>query len=264
MLACPAGFGRHRVPVRHVARVCIFDRQHHRFLGNVFPVLCTDVRSKEVRTCTARGASPAPHKLLRSWHDIACMHWVPCGRATAAEYDCCAASTSCSHPLKPAATSCATPTPTTYLHKPCATHPCTPLHLPPHMQTDWVFNAANEAIVRCGQSQPSRGGGVQKVDADKLSLYVELNVAFKLSTEDALAVPQSEYRVGGSWRMRCLVQHACEAAAVAGVMPAGGGAQPAPTCCMCSTACGRSRPGRCTCWPYVLLPHWRHVAAFRS
>jgi hypothetical protein len=61
---------------------------------------------------------------------------------------------------------------------------------------DWVFNPANTAIVRCGQVQPSRGGGCHKVEADKLSLYVELNVSFKLSAEDAKAVPQSEYMVG--------------------------------------------------------------------
>lgn len=31
----PAGFGRQRPLLRSCARVAIFDRQHHRFLGNV-------------------------------------------------------------------------------------------------------------------------------------------------------------------------------------------------------------------------------------
>jgi hypothetical protein len=74
-------------------------------------------------------------------------------------------------------------------------------------QADWLFNAANAAIVRCSQQQPARGGGSQRVEADRLSLYIELNVAYRLTPSDADAVPQDERRVrragaalsGGPW-----------------------------------------------------------------
>jgi hypothetical protein len=37
--------------------------------------------------------------------------------------------------------------------------------------------------------------GVHKLDGERLSLYVELNVAFRLMAEDADAVPQDESKV---------------------------------------------------------------------
>lgn len=202
----PAGFGKRRLPLRHVARVCIFDRQHHRFLGNVFPVLCTDVRSKEVRGPLStmppppQPVRPVCHAMAGQLCAAAC-HVGPCNthpqRAPKAAW-----LPITSHlPLQPSAHHCqhqhiltqlaqAYPKHTSILQPSPHTHPQHP------RQVDWVFNPANSAIVRCGQVQPSRGGGCHKVEADKLSLYVELNVAFKLSAEDAKSVPQSEYMVG--------------------------------------------------------------------
>lgn len=42
--------------------------------------------------------------------------------------------------------------------------------------------------------------GLKAADAERLSLYIELNVAFKLTVEDSAVVPQAEAKV------RALVQ----------------------------------------------------------
>lgn len=39
-------------------------------------------------------------------------------------------------------------------------------------------------------------GGTHVVDADRISLYVELNVAYKLTVEDTPVLPENEVQVG--------------------------------------------------------------------
>jgi hypothetical protein len=58
------------------------------------------------------------------------------------------------------------------------------------------LGGATACVVRCAEVAADPVSGVCKVDGERLSLYVELNVAFRLMAEDAEAVPQDEGKVG--------------------------------------------------------------------
>lgn len=45
------------------------------------------------------------------------------------------------------------------------------------------------------QEVPDPVYGLKRLDGERLSLYIELNVAFKLTVEDADVVPQAEAKV---------------------------------------------------------------------
>lgn len=54
--------------------------------------------------------------------------------------------------------------------------------------------------------------GLKRLDGERLSLYIELNVAFKLTVEDAEVVPQAEVKVrtcgwcrASCWQQQTLV-----------------------------------------------------------
>jgi hypothetical protein len=66
------------------------------------------------------------------------------------------------------------------------------------------LGGANACFVRCAEVATDPVSGVRKVDGERLSLYVELNVAFRLMAEDAQAVPQDEAKVG-AWKVQTLL-----------------------------------------------------------
>jgi len=63
---------------------------------------------------------------------------------------------------------------------------------------------ANACVVRCAQQTRDPAAGCRALDGEQLSLYVELNVAFRLTAEDAAVVANSEKVV--SWLV--VVSHA--------------------------------------------------------
>jgi hypothetical protein len=63
---------------------------------------------------------------------------------------------------------------------------------------------ANACVVRCAQQTRDPAAGCRALDGEQLSLYVELNVAFRLTAEDAAVVTNSEKVV--SWLV--VVSHA--------------------------------------------------------
>lgn len=54
---------------------------------------------------------------------------------------------------------------------------------------------ANACVVRCAHQTQDPAGGCRPVDGERLSLYVELNVAYRLTAEDAAVVPNAEQAV---------------------------------------------------------------------
>jgi hypothetical protein len=65
----------------------------------------------------------------------------------------------------------------------------------------WRADGANggggAAVVRCDEAQPDPARGTRAVGADRVVLLVELNVAFRLTAEDAGALPAREERAAG-------------------------------------------------------------------
>jgi hypothetical protein len=57
------------------------------------------------------------------------------------------------------------------------------------------LGGANACTVRCAELAADPVSGVRKLEGERLSLYVELNVAFRLMAEDADVVPQDESKV---------------------------------------------------------------------
>lgn len=57
------------------------------------------------------------------------------------------------------------------------------------------LGGANACIVRCSELSQDPVSGVRKLDGERLSLYIELNVALRLVAEDGEAVPQDEAKV---------------------------------------------------------------------
>jgi hypothetical protein len=66
------------------------------------------------------------------------------------------------------------------------------------------LGGANTAVVRFDSVQADPVGGSRQLAADRLMLYVELNVAFPLTAEDAEVVPESERKVGAPTALMCL------------------------------------------------------------
>lgn len=185
----PTGFGSAVQPVRHVARCCIFDRQSNRFLGNVHNVPASEAK---------------PHKGLGSvgtrWT------WDAAGPQDSAE----PAADGTLHDV--------------YSQRPPRLDPIAPGQLAGSSSGDHAggvgsavaaagealvaavgsafsdddiggLGGANACIVRCAELATDPVSGLRKLDGERLSLYVELNVAFKLVAEDADAVPQDEAKV---------------------------------------------------------------------
>ena len=55
---------------------------------------------------------------------------------------------------------------------------------------------ANAFVVRCAKEAPDPVHGLTTVDDERLSVYIELNVSFRLTASDAAVVPQAEHKVG--------------------------------------------------------------------
>jgi hypothetical protein len=49
--------------------------------------------------------------------------------------------------------------------------------------------------VRCARVQRDAVGGAHELDSERISLYIELNVAYRLTADDMVAVPQAESKV---------------------------------------------------------------------
>eukprot|EP00877_Chromochloris_zofingiensis_P009156 jgi/Chrzof1/4494/Cz14g15130.t1 len=60
-------------------------------------------------------------------------------------------------------------------------------------ESTWLWDQARgRCVVRCCCVQEDAVGGTHVVDADRISLYVELNVAYKLTVEDTPVLPENE------------------------------------------------------------------------
>ena len=183
----PTGFGSAVQPVRHVARCCIFDRQNNRFLGNVH---------------TLPASQAAPHRGLGSLGS----HWTwdSAGPRSSPQTAQDGVLLDMHHqqmpqldPLAPGQLVGSSSSPGGIVAAVAAAGETLAAAVGSRLGDDSLggLGAANAVIVRCPELSADPVSGVRKLDGERLSLYVEFNVAFKLVAEDADAVPQDEAKV---------------------------------------------------------------------
>lgn len=183
----PTGFGSAVQPVRHVARCCIFDRQNNRFLGNVHTVPASEAE---------------PHKGLGSLGSF----WAwdspgPQGQPGPAQdgtiSDLSSQQQPRLDPISPGHLVGSSSSPGGVGAAVAAAGKALVAAVGSTLGDDSTggLGGANACVVRCAELGQDHVSGVRKLDGERLSLYVELNVAFRLMAEDADAVPQDEAKV---------------------------------------------------------------------
>lgn len=183
----PTGFGSAVQPVRYVARCCIFDRQNNRFLGNVY---------------TIPAAEAKPHRGLGSlgsfwaW-DSAGPQAGPGPAADGTLSDMSTQQDPRLDPVPPGQLVGSTSSPGGVGAAVAAVGDALVAAVGSSLSDDSTggLGGANACVVRCAEMAADPVAGVHKLDGERLSLYVELNVAFRLMAEDADAVPQDESKV---------------------------------------------------------------------
>jgi hypothetical protein len=183
----PTGFGAAVQPVRHVARCCIFDRLNNRFLGNVH---------------TIPAAEAKPHRGLGSlgsfwaW-DSAGPQAEPGPAADGTLSDLSTQQEPRLDPVPPGQLVGSTSSPGGVGASVAAVGDALVAAVGSTLSDDSTgsLGGANACVVRCAEMAGDPVAGVHKLDGERLSLYVELNVAFRLMAEDADAVPQDEAKV---------------------------------------------------------------------
>lgn len=178
----PTGFSSAAQPVRHVARCCIFDCQNNRFLGNVHTIPASEAK---------------PHKGLGSlgsfwaW-DSAGPQVAPGPGPDGTISDTYSQQEPCLDPILPGQLAGSSSSRTGVGAAVVAAGEALAAAVGSTLSDDSTcgLGGANACVVRCAEVAADPVSGARKVDGERLSLYVELNVAFRLMAEDAEAVPQ--------------------------------------------------------------------------
>jgi hypothetical protein len=184
----PTGFGSAVQPARHVARCCIFDRQNNRFIGNVHSMPVSEAK---------------PHRGLGS--QGSCWTWdspgpQAAGPVTAADgsiRDLTTQQQPRLEPVPPGQLAGGSSSPGGVGAAVAAAGEALVAAVGSSLADDSTsgLGEANACVVRCAELSPDPVSGLRKLDGERLSLYVELNVSFRLMAEDAEAVPQEDAKV---------------------------------------------------------------------
>lgn len=183
----PTGFPPAVQPVRHVARCCIFDRQNNRFLGNVHTIPAS--QAKAHRGLGSLGS-------FWTWDSAG-----PQGCAGAAAdgtlSDLISQQPPRLDPIRPGELVGASSTPGGVGAAVAAAGEAFVAAVGGSLgdEQSGGLGGANACVVRCAELAADPVSGVRKLAGERLSLYVELNVAFRLMAEDADVVPQDESKV---------------------------------------------------------------------
>ncbi|WIA20733.1 hypothetical protein OEZ85_005103 [Tetradesmus obliquus] len=169
----PTGFKSQRQPLYRVARVCIFDKANHRFLGNVHALPVSEARAGKGGTWSWDAAGSS--SMLTSATRKPRADLIPAGELAGSAASVAAAASDRGGLLG------------------AVVEPGT------EALAGGLAGAggANSFVVRCAQDAPGPVCGLQPLAGERLSLYIELNVAFKLTVEDAGVVPVAEAKGAG-------------------------------------------------------------------
>lgn len=185
----PTGFGSAVQPARHVARCCIFDRQNNRFIGNVHSMPVSEAKT---------------HKGLGSlgscwiWDSAGPQAAGPAAAADGSVRDLTTQQQPRLEPVLPGQLAGASSSPGGVGAAVAAAGEALVAAVGSSLADDSTggLGGANACVVRCAELSPDPVSGLRKLDGERLSLYVELSVAFRLMAEDAEAVPQEDAKVG--------------------------------------------------------------------